>query len=446
MTLSTVAAIITPRGTGGIAAIRISGSKAWKITRKIIGIPQKIIPNQIQQIKIFKLEKKEDLDRGMAAFYKAPNSFTGEDAVEIFCHGSYFLAQRILEEIFKAGALPAGPGEFSKRAFLNGKIDLAQAQAIADIISAKTDSALELALKNLTGDISSEIKKTREQIVALLVEIEAGIDYPEEMADITNKRLAKEIDGIRGTLKELLSKAKTGSLIKDGANIVIAGRPNVGKSSLFNLLCRKERAIVTEVPGTTRDFLEEAISINGVKINLIDTAGLRYTEDHVEKIGVKKAEEYLQAADMILYLISAENGETKEDTKTLKSFSDKNILKVVNKADLKPKYPARKNELLISVTEENNINILEKRISSKLDLAKIDIRNNIYISSERQLEKLVVAGTHIEKIQKGADKDMPKDLIAIDLKEAVLALGEITGAEVSEEVISNIFEKFCVGK
>ena len=439
---NTIAAIATPSGTGGISIIRVSGTQTRAIATQITDL-KKFPPRVLQVCQI--VNKNQKLDTGMAVFFEAPNSYTGEDVLELHCHGSYFLAQKILEELLKLGARLAAPGEFTKRAFLAGKLDLTQAESVADMLNAGSELQLHLAQKHLEGDVAAEIKNLRQKILLLLAELEAALDHPEEIEDPQTKKIRILLNDVQKKITKLLEDSGQGLLIKSGARIVLAGHTNAGKSSLFNALLLHDRAIVTDIAGTTRDTLEAEASLNGLKTTLIDTAGLRDTADKIEKLGVKRSHAQIAGADLILFILDAAAGFTAEDKKILELLSAKKFLPVINKADLPNSfdYP---NAVKVSAKTGQGLPELTKKILELLDLQNIDISKNIYISSLRQKEKLIAAEKILAKTQETLKTLEYPDVLAIYLKELVVVFGEITGEEVSAEVIEEIFANFCVGK
>ena len=440
----TIAAIATPPGTGGVAIIRISGSQAQSIAAQITSL-KNFPPRILQTCTIFTADKNQKLDTGMAVFFAAPNSYTGEDVLELHCHGSHFLCQKILEEILKLGARLAAPGEFTKRAFLAGKLDLTQAESVADMLNAGSELQLRLAQKHLEGDVAVEIKTLRQTVLLLLAELEAALDYPEEIDDPQTQKICALLSGAQTKITKLLEDSGRGLLIKSGARIVLAGCTNAGKSSLFNALLLHDHAIVTDIAGTTRDALEAEANLGGLRVTLIDTAGLRDTADKIEALGVERSHAQIASADLILFVLDAAAGFTAEDQKILGLLSDKKFLPVINKNDLINdfNYPSA---VKVSAKTGQGLPELTKRILELLDLQNIDINKNVYISSLRQKEKLISAEKIIIKTLSALKTLDYLDVLAVCLKELVVVLGEITGEEVSAEIIEKIFASFCVGK
>lgn len=440
----TIAAIATPLGVGGIAVIRISGEQAFPLIKKLTRL-KNIKQNSAQATTLYSFEKKQKLDQVVITAFKNPHSYTGEDVIEISCHGSLYLTKKILEETLLAGARLAKPGEFTKRAFLAGKIDLTQVEAVNEMIGAKSDLAAQLALKHLEGSVSQEIKTLRQNFLELLALLEASIDFPEEISAPSQKKIKNIVTAGKKTIQLLLKNSRQGLIVRQGLTIALAGKANVGKSSLFNYLCRENKAIVTHIPGTTRDALEAEISLQGIKATLIDTAGLRKTKDIIETLGIAKTKEYLSAADLVLYLIDAESGLSKEDKKILHGGTNKNIILVLNKIDLNPTLSVPK-AIKISTKTGKGIAALENKILELMDLKNLDLSKHTYISSFRQQEKLIKVNESLDELKNQVEQIKNIDLLTIDVKNIIVQLGEITGEEVSEETIEHIFANFCVGK
>jgi tRNA modification GTPase len=455
----TICAIATPIGEGGIAIIRISGEKALDIASKIfIHKNNYDIKNMntytMKYGHVVDVEDKEIIDEVILSYMKAPNSYTGENVVEINCHGGVVSTNSVLNQIIKAGARLAEPGEFTKRAFLNGRIDLSQAEAVMDIITAKTELSMKAAMLQSKGVLSKEIGELRKYLLNVLALIEYAVDFTEDDEDIVDDNLILQIkDGIEKTIvkiKSLLANADEGKIIRDGLNIVIVGKPNVGKSSLMNALLRENRAIVTDVPGTTRDVIEEYINLDGIPIRITDTAGIRDTEDIVEKIGVEKSKEKIEEADLIILMLDASRGIDEEDQIIIDKIKDKRYIVLLNKTDL---------DIKISKEIINNLNNVintSAKTGIGIDQLKKEIKN-LFFSGEINSESLIISNTRhkqaLYKSLENCDIALKKvnvneylDLISIYITAAMKALGEITGDELEEDLLNKIFSEFCVGK
>lgn len=454
--IDTIAAISTPIGNGGIGIIRISGKLALNIVKKIFKTNKKI-----QEIKTHTLNygyityNNTIIDEVLVSIMLAPKTYTCEDIVEINCHGGIKNINLVLEAVLATGARLATPGEFTKRAFLNGRIDLTQAESVIDIINSKNNLAHKIAINMLTGNLSKTIKEIREKIILMIAAIEASIDYPEhDMEDINIKDIMKSTKEIIYELENIINNTEKGKILKDGLETVILGRPNVGKSSLLNLIIEEERAIVTDIPGTTRDVLKEYVNINNMPIKIIDTAGIRNTEDEIEKIGVEKSKIYAKNADLILFIIDGSKQLNKEDITILESIKNKNKIIIINKSDLEikldikiiSKYVDKENILFMSI--KNNIGILElyEKIKNIYFKDGIDINSEILVGNMRHKESLFTTVTSLNSVIKTIDNGLTEDFISIDLQNAYKALGSIIGEEVSEDIIDTIFSQFCLGK
>lgn len=452
MISDTIAAIATgTAGAGAISIIRISGSKAIDIVNKIFkGVNLSTQDSHtIHYGRIKCLETDVIIDEVLVMLMRGPRSFTTEDVVEINCHGGAFVTKRILELILTHGARHAHAGEFSKRAFLNGRIDLAEAEAIMDIIDAKSNHALELAVNSLDGKVTKLITSFRENILDIIANIEVNIDYPEydEVDEMTSDILLTKSITLQNSMEQLLHTAKTGQLLRNGIKTAIIGRPNVGKSSLLNHLMREDKAIVTEIAGTTRDAIEGFVNIGGLTLNLIDTAGIRKTDDIVESIGVEKSKKLIEEADLILLVLNSNEILTDEDKELIQLTKKKNRIILLNKSDLNqkinvtdiPKY------LPISVIEETGVIELENEIKSLFEIEKIK-SEQILISNTRHIAKLNQSMAAIVSAINQLQIGMPIDMIEIDLKNSWIALGEIMGINTSDSLIDELFTKFCLGK
>ena len=455
----TICAISTPLGTGGISVIRVSGDRAFEICERNFKSKsgKSILDMNTHTISFgFILDKDSHIiDEVLVSKFIAPNSFTGENVVEISCHGGMAVTKMILKELIKSGARMAENGEFTKRAFLNGKVDLSQAEAIIDIINANDEYNVYSGENQLKGRLSEKINMIRQNLIDATANIIAVIDYPEEDIDeLTTSEIITSLSDAKKDIDDLIKTYDTGKIIKEGAKIVICGKPNVGKSSLLNALLKENRAIVTDIAGTTRDILEESINIDGLKARIIDTAGLRESEDVVENIGIKKAQEQINDADLILFLLDSSVELSEEDIKIANEIKDKNVYVIVNKTDLLSKIDISVIENIlnnsrytfISAKEFTGINELTDTIKSSILNGEINIKENLYITNERHFEKLTFANTFIEKAISDLKSGVFPDIVSIEIENAISSLGEITGLTVSEEIISNIFKRFCLGK
>jgi len=447
MNKDTIVANATPLIPSAISIVRISGDRALEIGKKIFSLPEKITPRKVYFGKIFN-HKGEVIDEGLFVYFQKPKSFTGEDLVEIYPHGSVPVVKSILEACFMYGARLARPGEFTERAFLNGKIDLLQAEAIADLINAKSERAAKIAVSILEGKLSKQINALREKLINLISLIEAEINFPEDVEEIDSSLIISQLEEVKSQIDKLLASYKKGNLIKEGIKLAIVGRPNVGKSSLFNALVGYERAIVSEIQGTTRDFIEESLKIKDIPVILLDTAGLRDTEDKIEKIGIEKAQEKINEADIILFVIDASSGFTEEDKKIYDKIKDKPHIIVVNKSDLNNKpidfFEKYDNIVYTSVINNQGIKELEEKIITSLGI--IEKEDDLFINL-RQSTLLKQAKEKIEEIENHINYLINnKEILMIYIQEALNYLDEVVGAISTEDVLDNIFSKFCIGK
>jgi tRNA modification GTPase len=447
MNKDTIVANATPLIPSAISIVRISGDKALEIGKKIFSLPEKITPRKVYFGKIFN-HKGEVIDEGLFVYFQKPKSFTGEDLVEIYPHGSVPVVKSILEACFMYGARLARPGEFTERAFLNGKIDLLQAEAIADLINAKSERAVKIAVSILEGKLSKQINILREKLINLISLIEVEINFPEDVEEIDSSLIISQLEEVKSQIDKLLASYKKGNLIKEGIKLAIVGRPNVGKSSLFNALVGYERAIVSEIQGTTRDFIEESLKIKDIPVILLDTAGLRDTEDKIEKIGIEKAQEKINEADIILFVIDASSGFTEEDIKIYDKIKDKPHIIVVNKSDLNNKpidfFEKYDNIVYTSVINNQGIKELEEKIITSLGI--IEKEDDLFINL-RQSTLLKQAKEKIEEIENHISYLINnKEILMIYIQEALNYLDEVVGAISTEDVLDNIFSKFCIGK
>ncbi|MDQ7055381.1 MAG: tRNA uridine-5-carboxymethylaminomethyl(34) synthesis GTPase MnmE [Persephonella sp.] len=444
----TIVANATPLIPSAVAVIRISGEKALSIGEKLFTLPEKVEERKAYYGRI-KDRKGEVIDEGLLLFFKAPRSFTGEDVVEIYPHGSVPVVKKILQEAVYFGARLAEPGEFTKRAFLNGKIDLTQAEAIAELIEAKTERATKSAVNLLEGKLSEKVKQLREELMHLISLIEAEINFPEDVEEIEEETIKRDLKSVLNKIEELLKTYRKGEIIREGIKLAIVGRPNVGKSSLFNAFVGYERAIVSEFGGTTRDFLEENLSIKGIPVKLLDTAGIRKTENRIEQIGIEKALEKIEEADVVLFVFDLSEGITEEDMEIYEKVKNKNPIIVGNKLDLildkKEKKYYFKDVIPVSSKTLQNFDQLEEKILQKLNLLE-EADTDIYINL-RHYELLKKAKEVIEEVLKEIEYLLSnREILMLEISEAVKALEEITGEITTEDILGNIFSRFCIGK
>jgi len=455
----TICAIATPIGEGGVAIIRISGENALSIASKIFVAKNNYDVKNMQTYtmkygNVIEIDNKEIIDDVILSYMKSPKSYTGENVVEINCHGGVVSTNSVLNQIIRAGARLAEPGEFTKRAFLNGRIDLSQAEAVMDIITAKTELSMKSAMLQSNGALSREITELRKYLLNVLALIEYAVDFTEDDEDIIDDNLFFQIkDGIYKTIlkiKNLLSNADEGKIIRDGLNIVIVGKPNVGKSSLLNALLKEKRAIVTDVPGTTRDVIEEYINLDGIPIRISDTAGIRETEDIVEKIGVEKSKEKIEEADLIILMLDASRDIDEEDKAILDKIKNRKYIVLLNKIDL---------DMEISQEVRNNLDNkidISAKTGKGIDDLKTEIKN-LFFNGEINSESLIISNTrHKQALYRSLENcdialnrvnaNEYLDLISIYITAAMKALGEITGDELEEDLLNKIFSEFCVGK
>lgn len=447
----TIAAVATTIGESSINVIRISGNNSINIANKIFSKDIRNVPSHTVHYG-FIVENNEKIDEVFLSVFRTPKSFTTEDVVEISVHGGSASVNKVMELVLSNGARLAEPGEFLKRAFLNGRIDLTQAEAVGDLINAQTESSRKMALKGVDKTIFCEINELKEKVLALIANIEVNIDYPEyEDAVVVTKEMINDTNEfIRDKVNKLLKNSKKGLLIKNGLKIVIVGKPNVGKSSILNSLLKENKAIVTDIKGTTRDIVEGILMIDGVKLDILDTAGIRETDDFVEAIGVKRSVDAIEEADLVLFVIDSEDGFNHEDKEVLDKIKDKEILVVYNKNDKKENYKVGElssyNSINISTFDNDMIEKLKDKISCIFDLKSIAESNYTYISNARQIALLNKSLSIIDEIENAVNNDLEVDMIEIDVKRLWETLGEITGEVGSEDLLNEIFSKFCLGK
>ena len=447
----TIAAVATTIGESSINVIRISGNDSINVANKIFSKDIRNVPSHTVHYG-FIVENNEKIDEVFLSVFRTPKSFTTEDVVEISVHGGSASVNKVMELVLSNGARLAEPGEFLKRAFLNGRIDLTQAEAVGDLINAQTESSRKMALKGVDKTIFCEINELKEKVLALIANIEVNIDYPEyeDAVVITKEMISDANEFIRDKVNKLLKNSKKGLLIKNGLKIVIVGKPNVGKSSILNSLLKENKAIVTDIKGTTRDIVEGILMIDGVKLDILDTAGIRETDDVVEAIGVKRSVDAIEEADLVLFVIDSEDGFNHEDKEVLDKIKDKEILVVYNKNDKKENYKVGElssyNSINISTFDNDMIENLKDKISCIFDLKSIAESNYTYISNARQIALLNKSLSIIDEIENAVNNDLEVDMIEIDVKRLWETLGEITGEVGSEDLLNEIFSKFCLGK
>ncbi len=459
----TIAAIATPVGVGGIAIIRISGEDAEKAVSEI-AFPKNgkgISDIESHKLTLSDIRRKGDgglLDEALVAVMRAPRSYTGETVVEINCHGGYFAAESILEELFKTGVRQAEPGEFTRRSFVNGKTDLIGAESVIDLIHAKSSLGQSNAAKALSGKLSEKVEKIREKAIAFAANISAVADFPDEIEEIENEEMTGKIREIVADIDEMLQGFSKGKILRDGILTAIAGRPNVGKSSLLNALSRSERAIVTDIPGTTRDTVEEYVNINGIALRLVDTAGIRESENSVEKIGIEKAKQTIETADLCLFVLDSSCELSAEDIEIFEYIRGRNIIVILNKTDMGMSADIKSFANILNIEEtcfvctatpKNGevvgIDALEKKITDMFMTGGIS-KDEVFISNDRQKNALIKARSIAEGMNESLVMGMPADMLYVDLEDIVSALGEVTGVTVQDEIIDRVFERFCVGK
>ncbi len=455
MLFDTIAAISTPRGEGGIGIIRISGDKSFEILNKIFKTKN---PNKDLGFYKFNYgfidENNKIIDEVMAVRMKAPKTYTCEDVVEINCHGGHLVSEKVLELVLKNGARHAQAGEFTKRAFMNGRIDLSQAEAVMDLIQGKTEKSISLSMDQLRGDLKEKIKEFKKALLDVTAHVNVVLDYPEEgIDDPLPLNLRKNLENVYKEADILIESYDKGKKIKEGIKTVIVGKPNVGKSTLLNSLLKEERAIVTHIPGTTRDIIEEIINIKGIPLVLVDTAGIRETDDIVENIGVEKSKEFIEKADLVLLVLDSSRELEKEDIEVIKKIKDKDKKTIIllNKIDLERKINFEKYNLenVVEISAKDNIGIedMEEKIYSFIVEEKVeDSSEKLIITNIRHKTALEKTKESIKSIFETIDTGMPMDLISVDLKEALDNLSEITGEISSEDILDHVFSNFCVGK
>jgi tRNA modification GTPase len=455
----TIAAISTAPGESGIGIVRISGSESLYILNKV-----------------FKSHKGKDtlrfdtytiryghvldtdgniIDEVLVSYMKAPNTYTREDIVEINCHGGTIPVKRILETVLNAGARLAEPGEFTKRAFLNGRIDLSQAEAVIDMIRSKTERSMDAALKQLEGTLSKRLGIIKNKLIDIMSHIEASIDFPEDdIDDVLYDKLNNQCSDILNMIDEMIKTSETGKILREGLNTVIVGKPNVGKSSLLNALVEENRAIVTAIPGTTRDIIQEYINIGGIPVNIIDTAGIRETSDEVEKIGVQRTKEYFKRADLVIFILDSSDIFSSEDEDIFELVKDNKAIILINKVDLPSrldkdkvlKYSGNKRVIDISIKEGLGIDVIKDEIYNLVYKGEISYSSEVLITNIRHKDLLLKARGALIAARETLQSSVPLDLVSIDIRSCLDYLGEITGETVQEDIMNRIFSQFCIGK
>lgn len=457
--MSTIAAISTAPGVGGIGIIRLSGDKTFDIIERIFIQKNYMSINDIKGYtmkygNIVDPETNEIIDEVLVSYFKKPHSYTTENMCEINSHGGIVVMKRILDICIKNGAEIAEPGEFTKRAFLNGRLDLAQAESIIDIINSKTEKEAKASIKQLKGFLSKEISKIRKKVMDIMVDIEANIDYPEyDIDEVNNIKIKNMLDDVKKDLVKLKDSFDEGKIIKEGIKVAIIGKPNAGKSSLLNAILKEDRAIVTDIEGTTRDSIEEFVEIKGIPVKIIDTAGIRNARDEVEKIGIKKAKQIADEADIVIAIFDGSRELDEQDKEILEIIKNKRSIIVINKKDLKQEEntikqldDAKKDIINISALYKDGIEKVNNKIAEIFELDNIDIDNEGVVTSVRHKNLICSAIKSVEEAIETLENGMPVDIIAINIKDILESLGEITGENVSEGIINEIFSKFCLGK
>ncbi|MGD6993473.1 tRNA uridine-5-carboxymethylaminomethyl(34) synthesis GTPase MnmE [Sutcliffiella horikoshii] len=457
----TIAAISTPMGEGAIAIVRLSGEEAFRIIDEIFVTPSSkkmkdVASHTIHYGHIVDPKTDKIIEEVMVSIMRGPKTFTREDVVEINCHGGLVSVNKLLQLVMSRGARLAEPGEFTKRAFLNGRIDLSQAEAVMDLIRAKTDRAMNVALGQMEGRLSKLIQKLRQEILETLAHVEVNIDYPEydDVEEMTHQLLLEKSTYVKEELEKLLQTSQQGKILREGLSTVIIGRPNVGKSSLLNSLVHENKAIVTDIPGTTRDVIEEYVSVRGVPLRLVDTAGIRETEDIVERIGVERSREVLKKADLILLVLNNNDDLTMEDKQLFEAVKGMDVIVIVNKTDLPTKIDIGQVKELAnhhtvistSLKEEQGIDELEEAISSMFFQGDLEAGDMTYVSNSRHIGLITQAQQALEDAIVGMESGVPIDIVQIDLTRTWEILGEIIGEAVHESLIDQLFSQFCLGK
>lgn len=450
---TTIAAIATPAGEGGIAVIRVSGADAICVCDRVFKGKRKLADAGSHTLSYGRIEfEGKTLDEVLAAVMRGPHSYTGEDVVEISCHGGSFVTRSVLSSLLKNGATMASPGEFTKRAFLNGKLDLSQAEAVIDLIQAESDAAVSLSVNQLDGKLSVPIKEHRERILTLAASLDVMADFPDEGIDETPTEAVKvQLLAILSSLKTMADQAEQGRLIRSGINTVIVGKPNVGKSSLLNALSGTDRALVTQQAGTTRDVIEERVRLGNVCLNLFDTAGIRSGAEQIEEMGIQKAKEYLKKADLVFFVVDNSRLFEQEDLEIFDLVCQKKSILILNKSDLKPaailpEIPETMPVVTLSAKNAEGLDSLGKTVEELFSLGAITERQDAAVINLRHKQAIAEAVFYLQNALETLEAGMPLDLLSVDLRGALEALGTITGQTVSDEIVDEIFSRFCLGK
>ncbi|WP_281883271.1 tRNA uridine-5-carboxymethylaminomethyl(34) synthesis GTPase MnmE [Paenibacillus sp. YYML68] len=458
MIQDTIAAIATPLGEGGIAVIRVSGDDAVAVSDRVYKGRLKLTDaptHTVQYGYIYDPGTNARIEEVLVTIMRAPRSFTKEDVVEISCHGGFVSVRKVLELVLEHGARLAEPGEFTKRAFLNGRIDLSQAEAVIDLIRAKSDRAFRIAYKQSEGRLSKQIQALRHQLVETMAHIEVNIDYPEhDVEELTNSFIKTKCGAAIEEIDQLLTTAGQGKILREGLVTAIIGRPNVGKSSLMNTLAQEERAIVTDIEGTTRDVVEEYVQVNGIPLKLLDTAGIRETADLVEKIGVEKSRQALSEADLILLVFNGAESLTDDERQMIQELSGRQVIAIINKVDLEQRLEedvlveafGEERVVRLSIVKQQGIADLEKAVAALFFSGQVESSDLTYVSNARHIHLLKQARAALQEAYSATEAFVPIDMIQIDIRNAWEHLGEIIGDSVSESLIDTIFSQFCLGK
>ena len=455
----TIAALVTAVGESSVGIIRISGPEAVKIADKIYQGKSDLLSADTHTIHygyVYDWRNDKKIDEALFMLMRGPRSFTGEDVVEVQCHGGMVVLKQVLQLILLSGARLAEQGEYSKRAFLNGRLDLAQAESIMDIVQAKTDKGVDLALSQLQGTLSGMVKTLRADLLELIAFIQADIDYPDDDIErLTAEEQQQRVINLKTQVANVLQNAQKGKMIRDGLKVVIAGKPNVGKSSLLNALLGQERAIVTDIPGTTRDVIEEYINLNGIPLKIVDTAGIRETDNVVEQIGVDKAQQFMKTADLVLYVVDAVQGLTEQDTLMMEDIQNQPVIYLLNKSDvgISDEIRAQLKEAIgeapvleISARDKIGLEQLEEKITDLFFAGTLEVSNDIMVTNVRHIQILEESMAHMDGFLNGIMLGLSVDFLVIDLQNAWEKLGKITGETVEEDLLDQIFSKFCLGK